>query len=99
MGIQSPHHVLWKTVQLPFDMALQVVSNVSQKAHEQKARDCTDSGGDNTTDTAIRPARQRLKLAMDANLVGYKHLGNRSPFEPDTAVCHIAAAASHKLVV
>jgi len=98
MGIQSPYYVLWKTVQLPFDMVLQVVQNVSQKVHEQKAHECTDSEGNNTTGTAIRPARQRLKLAMDANLVGYKHLGNRSPFEPDTAVCHIAAAVADKLI-
>jgi hypothetical protein len=35
---------------------------------------------------------------MDANLVGYRHLGNRSPFDPDQAVFHIAKASTDKLV-
>jgi hypothetical protein len=34
----------------------------------------------------IMPRHQRLKLAMDANLVGYWHPGNCSPFDPDQAV-------------
>ena len=98
MGLSSPHYLLWKTVQLPFDMALQVVQNVSSKTREQKLREMTDADDDITINAATRPSRQRLKVVMDANLVGYKHLGNRSPFEPHTAVFHIAAAASDKLV-
>jgi hypothetical protein len=66
MGLQSPHSILWKTVKLPFDLALQVVQNIATKAHEQKMHELAASVGD---ETIIMPRHQRLKLAMDANLV------------------------------
>jgi hypothetical protein len=95
MGLQSPHSTHWKTVKLSFDLAHQVVQDIAMKAHEQKMQELAASFGD---EMIIMLRRQRLKLAMDANLVGYRHLGNRSPFDPDQAVFHIAKASSDKLV-
>ena len=78
MGLSSPHNILWKTVQLPFDRALEVVQHVSSNIREQKLREMTDVDDDTASNTATRPSRQRLKVAMDANLVGYKHLRRTS---------------------
>jgi hypothetical protein len=43
-----------------------VVQNIATKAHEQKMHELAASVGD---ETIIMPRHQRLKLAMDANLV------------------------------
>ena len=45
----------------------------------------------------IQPQR-RLKLGIDANLLGYKYVHNRSSFQPDGAVAHIAKALSERLI-
>jgi hypothetical protein len=95
MGLQSPHSIFWKTVKLPFDLALQVVQDIATKVHGQKMQELAASVGD---EMIIMPQHQRLKLTMDANLVGYWHLGNCSSFNPDQAVFHIAKASSDKLV-
>ena len=92
MGLLSPHAMLWKTVKVPFDLALQVIQNIATKAHEQKLHESANSDGDEGDEATRLALRVRLRLAMDASLIGYKHLGNRSSFDPDTAVIHIAEA-------
>jgi hypothetical protein len=72
-----------------------VVQDIATKAHRQKMQELAASVGD---EMIIMPQHQSLKLTMDANLVGYWHLGNCSPFNPDQAVFHIAKASSDKLV-
>jgi hypothetical protein len=42
--------------------------------------------------------RRRLKLCLDANLLGYKYMSERSPFDPIAAVMHIATALSELLI-
>jgi hypothetical protein len=93
MGVQSPHCVLWKTVRLPVDLALQVIQNIKaiEFARLTAASDTTGS-----LETPLPPLRQRLKLLIDANLVGYKHLCSKSTFSSDQAVMHIAKTLSER---
>jgi hypothetical protein len=93
MGVQSPHCVLWKTVRLPVDLALQVIQNIKaiEFARLTAASDTTAS-----LETPLPPLRQRLKLLIDANLVGYKHLCSKSTFSSDQAVMHIAKTLSER---
>jgi len=92
MGINGGSAVLWKTVKLPIDQALktvQKISSIEQASKEQEQHD--DDDANNTT-------KQRMKIAIDANLVGYKHVGDSSSFQPANAVTHVAKAISDKLV-
>ena len=45
-----------------------------------------------------QPRQRRLKGGIDANLLGYKYVHDRSPFAPDSAVAHVAQAFSDSLV-
>jgi hypothetical protein len=83
-------------VRLPFDLALQVIQNIVAIELERKRGELTASDTTGSIQPLLPPLRQRQKLLIDANLVGYKHLCSKSTFSPHQAVMHIAKTCAEK---
>jgi len=89
MGITGQDKVSWQTEDLPFEIVHFLLEHIAARAHQH----C-----DRHSDDQQQQRRRRLKGAIDANLVGYKYIHDRSPFTPDGAVEHLSRAFSNALV-
>ena len=80
MGLKGGSKVLWKTIKMRMDLALKAIQKIASIEHERKQQQ-NIGGASGDDDAAVCQPRQCLHIPIDANLVGYKHIGNRSSFE------------------
>ena len=85
MGISSQDKCSWQTKCLSFNLVVFLLEQIASFARRSNLRDIDEEGQQQRSE-------RRLKVAIDANLVGYKYVHDRSAFEPDGAVAHIAKA-------
>jgi hypothetical protein len=84
MGIAGQDKATWQTGDLPFKLLIPLLEQLATLSHNN--------------DNDPQQPRRRLKGAIDANLFAYKYIHDRSSFEPDGAVIHVARAFSESFI-
>ena len=82
MAVGGQANTSWQSVRLPFNLVTFLLEQYFGQSCIQPQQ---------------QPRQRRLKGGIDANLVGYKHIHDRSPFAPDAAVGLVAETFSAAL--
>lgn len=92
MGVNGQDNLSWQTGHLPLNIVVSLLEQIRSTVNHANAPPANKQG------QQLEQPRRRLKLGLDASLVGYKYVHDRSSLEPDGAIELIATALSRLLI-
>ena len=86
MGISGTNKIFWKTIAISFDTAISTIEEMIIISNSENLEAC--SGGGRASVCNRRPHT----VAIDANLIAYRYIGDVSSISPVGAVLKITGA-------
>jgi hypothetical protein len=92
MGVSGQDNLSWQTGHLPLNIVISLLEQIRSTVTRANAPPANEQGH------RLEQQRQRLKLGLDASLVGYKYVHDKSSLQPDHAIEIIGTALSRLLI-
>ena len=86
MGVSGQDNLSWQMGHLPLNIVVSLLEQIRSTVTRANAPPANEQGH------RLEQQRQRLKLGLDASLVGYKYVHDKSSLQPDHAIEIISMA-------